>query len=138
MGIVEELVEIWPNEVCDTCIQKQSLLQNSYTCIPLQSSLAIIQYLYSCFIIYHYSHLLSIHRKNNNIYQKRKLQSSSADRVHDWRETTTFLFYTLYSIFLFLPSDFSLFLCSVCLLLLLLSLLSTSQYFCLFSLRLWP
>ena len=32
----------------------------------------IIQYLYSCFIIYHHSHPLSTHRKNNNIYQKRK------------------------------------------------------------------
>ena len=68
----------------DTCIQKQFLLQNLCTCIPLHSSLTVIQYLYSCFIIYHYSHSLSTCRKKIQ-NSKKTLQNSSANRVCWWR-----------------------------------------------------
>ena len=59
------------------------------------------------------THIHFLPTEKNNIYQKRKLQSSSADRVYNQRETTTFLFHTLHSVFLFLSSNFFLLLCSI-------------------------
>ena len=70
--------------------------------------------------------------------QKRKktLKSFGTDRICNQREATTSFLHTLHPIILFLPFNFF-FLPSVYPLLLLLSLLLTPLYLCLFSLRLW-
>ena len=119
-----------------------SIAENLRICIPLcspplwSSNTCIFA---SSFIIT-YNHFLPTEtEKIIFIKIKRKtLQSSGANRVHDWRETITALFHTLYFIFLFLLSNFFLLLCSVYPLLLLFSLFLVALHLCFLSLGLRP
>ena len=125
--LYSEAVSITEN-LCICILLHSPPLRSSNTCIF--ASLFIITYNYSLPTETEKIIFIKIKRKTS--------QSSGADRVCDQRETTTALFYTLHFIFLFLPSNFFLLLCSVYPLLLLFSPFLVALHLHLLSLGLRP